>query len=57
MQRYSIEPREWIFVKDYRFFYLTKNISKKNLISKNLVDKYILIKHLDSTNKSAADLL
>ena len=26
MQHYSNEPRKWIFVKGYCFFYLAKNI-------------------------------
>ena len=26
MKRYSIEPRDWIFVKDYEFWSFAKNI-------------------------------
>ena len=42
MMRYSVQPRDRIFVKGYRFFSFTKNMGKnigKN-ISKNLSDKY-----------------
>ena len=39
---YSIEPKDWIFVKGCRFFFFAKNMSKtigKN-ISKNFSGKY-----------------
>ena len=63
--RYSVQPRDRIFVKDYGFLSFAKNMGKsigKN-ISKNLSDKYspamltmcqIL---LDHTNQSAKDAL
>ena len=41
MIRYSIEPKDWIFVKGYGFLSFTKNIFKnvcKN-VSKNLSSK------------------
>ena len=58
MKCYSVQPRDQIFVKDYRFLYFTRNIGKsvdKN-ISKNLSSKYKqeLLHH---TNLSATDTL
>ena len=42
MMRYSVQPRDRIFVKGYRFFSSAKNMGKKigKNISKNLSDKY-----------------
>ena len=42
MMRYSVQPRDRIFVKGYRFFSFAKNMGKKigKNISKNLSDKY-----------------
>ena len=42
MTRYSVQPSDRIFIKDYGFFYFAKNIGKnigKN-ISKHLSNKY-----------------
>ena len=42
MTRYSVQLRDWMFVKGYEFFSFAKNIGKnigKN-ISKNLSGKY-----------------
>ena len=44
--RYSVEPRDRIYVKGYRFSSFTKNMSNK--YSKNL---------LDSANKSVKDAI
>ena len=58
MTRYSVQPRDQIFVKDYGFFSLAKNISKnfgKN-ISKNLSSKYSQ-KLIDHTKQSPTDAL
>ena len=46
--RYSIEPRDRIYVKGYRFLSFTKNVDK------NLSNKYGQ-KLLDSPKKSATD--
>ena len=56
--RYSVEPRDLIFVKGYRFLSFAKNIGKnigKN-ISKNLSGKYSQ-KLVNHAKKSAADAL
>ena len=58
MMRYSIQPRDRIFVKDYRFLSSAKNMGKnigKN-ISKNLSGKYSR-KLLDHAKQSATDIL
>ena len=58
MMRYSIEPRDQIFVEGYWFSTFAKNISKnigKN-ISKNLSDKYGQ-KRLNHAKKFATDAL
>ena len=34
MTRYSVQPRDWIFVKDYGFLFFPKNIGKD--IGKNM---------------------
>ena len=41
MKRYSIEPRDWIFVKDYKFWSFAKNMGTDldKYISKNLSGK------------------
>ena len=58
MLRYSVEPRDRIFVKGYGFLSFAKNMCKsieKN-VSKNLSVKYSL-KLLDHTKKSATGAL
>ena len=58
MSRYSVQPRDRIFVTGYRFLSFAKNMVKnigKN-ISKNLSDKYSQ-KHLDRAKQSATDAL
>ena len=54
MSRYSVQPRDRIFVKGYGFFYFATNIGKN--ISKNLSIKYSQ-KLLDHAKKSATDAL
>ena len=58
MMRYSVQPRDRIFVKGYEFLsfakYMGKNIGKN--ICKNLSGKYSQ-KHLDHTEQSATDAL
>ena len=65
MMRYSVQPKDQIFVKGYRFLSFAKNIGKnvgKNL-SKSLSGKYspgmlpIYQKHLDRDKQSAIDAL
>ena len=65
MTRYSVQPRDRIFVKGYGFFSFAKNMGKnigKNT-SKNLSGKYsprMLVMHqklLDHAKKSATDAL
>ena len=48
--RYSIEPRDRVYVKGYRLFSLAKNIAK------NLSDKYSQ-KLIDMAKKSTTDVL
>ena len=58
MTRYSVQPRDQIFVKGYGFLSFTKNLGKnigKN-ISKNLSGKYSQ-KLLEHAKKSATDAL
>ena len=58
MTRYSVQPRDLIFVKGYGFLSFAKNMSRnigKN-ISKNLSSKYSQ-KRLDHAKQSAADAL
>ena len=58
MTRYSVKPRDRIFVKGYRFLSFAKNMGKnigKN-INKNLSSKYSW-KLLDHANLSATDAL
>ena len=60
MTRYSVQPRERIFLKGYGFLLLSKNnISEKNIsekISKHLSGKYCQ-KLLDHAKQSATDVL
>ena len=56
--RYSVHPRDWIFLKGYGFLSFTKNIGKnigKN-ISKNVSGKYSQ-ELVDHAKKCAADAL
>ena len=56
MTRYSVQPRDPIFVKDYRFLFFARNMGKnvgKN-ISKNLSSKYSE-KLLDHAKQSPTD--
>ena len=58
MQRYSVQPRDRIFVKGYGFLSLARNMGKhfgKN-ISKNLSSKYSQ-KLLDHAKQSATDAI
>ena len=58
MQRYSVQPRDQIFVKGYGFLFFARNMVKsvgKN-ISKNLSSKYSQ-KFLDHAKQSATDAL
>ena len=58
MMRYSVQPRDRIFVKGYRFLSFAKNMGKnigKN-ISKNLSSKYSQ-KILDHGKQYATDVL
>ena len=53
---FSVQPRDWIFVKSYGFLSFAKNMGKntgKN-ISKNLTGKYSK-KRFDHAKKSATD--
>ena len=56
--RFSIEPRDWIIVKGYIFFFFTKHIGKKRdkNISKNLRSKYDQ-RLFDHAEQSATDAL
>ena len=44
MMRYSVQPRDWIFVKGYGFLSFTKNMAKSigKSISKNLSGEYTI---------------
>ena len=55
---YSVQPRDGIFVKGYRFLSFSKNMGKNigRNISKNLSAKYSQ-KLLDHTKQSVADAL
>ena len=58
MRRYSVQPRDRIFVKDYRFLSFARNMGRniaKN-INKNLSSKYSE-KLLDHAKKTARDAL
>ena len=52
MTRYSVQPRDWIFVKGYGFLSFAKNMSKN--INKNLSRQYSK-KLLDHAKQSAID--
>ena len=58
MTRYSVQPRDWVFVKGYWFLsfakYMGKNICKT--ITKNLIGKYNQ-NLLDYAKQSATDTL
>ena len=54
MKPYSIEPRDQIFVKDYRFFPFTKNIAQK--IGINFGGKYSQ-KLLDLATQLVTDII
>ena len=58
MTRYSVQPRDRIFVKDYEFLSFAKNMGRNigKIISKNLSSKYSQ-KLLYHAKKSAADAL
>ena len=58
MMRYSVQPKDRIFVKGYRFLSFTKNMSNNicNNISKNLSSKYSQ-KLFDHAKQSATDAL
>ena len=62
MTRYSVQPRDWIFVKGYGFLTFAENMGKsisKNIgkkIIKSLSGKYSQ-KILDHAKKSATDAL
>ena len=58
MTRYSVQPRDRIFVKGYRFLFFDKNMGRnigKNTI-KNLSSKYSQ-KPLDHAKQSTADTI
>ena len=48
MMRYSVQPREQIFVKSYGFLFFAKNMSKNNgkSKSKNLSGKYRIANYI-----------
>ena len=54
MTRYSVQPKDLIFVKGYRFLYFARNMGKN--MSKNFSSKYSQ-KPLDHAKKSATDAL
>ena len=55
--RYSIEPRDIIYVKGYEFLSFAKNIGRHvNKVTKNLSNKYSQ-KLLDSAKKSTTDAI
>ena len=56
--RYSVEHRDWIFVKDYRFFSFHKTIGTNigQNVRKNVTGKYSQ-KHFDHAKQSAKDAL
>ena len=58
MTRYSVQPRERIFVKGHGFFSFAKNMDKNigKIICKNVSGKYSQ-KLLDHAKKSATDSL
>ena len=58
MTRYSIQPRDWIFVKDNEFLSFARNIGKNigKDINKNLISKYSR-RLLDHAKQSPTDSL
>ena len=56
MRHYSVQPRNQIFVNDYRFLSFAKNMGKNmgNNISKNVRGKYSQTR-LDHAKQSATD--
>ena len=55
--RYSIEPRDRIYVKGYRFLSFAKNIgTHANKVTKNMSNKYCQ-KLLESAKKSTTDAI
>ena len=55
--RYSIEPRDRIYVKGYGFLSFAKNMGRHaNKVTKSLSNKYSQ-KVLDSTKKSTTDAI
>ena len=58
MTRYSVQPRDQIFVKGYGFLSFAENMSKSlgKRISKNLVGKYSQ-KRLDYAKQSVSDAI
>ena len=58
MTLYSVQPRDWLFVKDYGFLSFAKNVGRnigKN-IRKNLSNKYSQ-RLIDHAKQSATDTL
>ena len=55
---YSVQPRDWTFVKSYEFLSFVKSMGKNNCknISKNLSGKYSQ-KPLDQAEQSATDAI
>ena len=55
---YTVQPRDWIFVKGYRFLSFAKNMGKKigKNVKKNLSSKYTH-KLLDHAKQFATDAL
>ena len=47
---YSVQPRDWIFVKVYGFLSFAKNIKK---LSKNVSDKYRYVSYVSETSWSS----
>ena len=58
MTRYSIQPKDWIFVKDNEFLSFARNIGKNigKDINKNLISKYSR-RLLDHAKQSPTDAL
>ena len=58
MTRYSIQPRDWIFVKDNEFLSFARNIGKNigKDINKNLISKYSQ-RLLDHAKRSPTDAM
>ena len=58
IRRYSVEPKDQIFVKGYGFLSFAKNMSKNigKYLSRNLSSKYSQ-KVLDHAKQSARDTL